>query len=119
MRDWGGGGGHLRRYYLCSMMCSSISSSMRSSGYMHSVHLHMSWDLVEGFTTIIANLVPPSHPNRTYNKKKHPRNHTKKQWIFTVCAPPLLRLVGAYYLHPPDARTIFYMMIYYVMARAL
>ena len=26
-------------------------------------------------------------------------------WIFSVCAPP--SLVGAYYLHPPDARALF------------
>ena len=29
-------------------------------------------------------------------------------WIFAVCAPPPPpSLVGAYYLHPPDARAIF------------
>ena len=27
--------------------------------------------------------------------------------IFSVCAPPPPSLVGAYYLHPPDARAIF------------
>ena len=34
--------------------------------------------------------------------------------------PPPPSLVGAYYLHPPDARAIFfYIVVYYVMARAL
>ena len=26
---------------------------------------------------------------------------------FSVCAPPQLSVLGAYYLHPPDARVIF------------
>ena len=37
------------------------------------------------------------------------KSNSFKFWIFSVCAPPPPppSLVGAYYLHPPDARAIF------------
>ena len=47
------------------------------------------------------------HTNNEYRHmyvlSDHRRNAFKYR-IFSVCAPP--RLVGTYYLHPPDARAI-------------
>ena len=40
-------------------------------------------------------------------------------YLFRLCPPPPPSLVGAYYLHPQTHEPYFYIMIYYVMTRAL
>ena len=47
------------------------------------------------------------------------RSFLQESWIFSVCPPPPASLVGSYYMQPPHARAIFYILIYNVKARAL
>ena len=75
------------------------------------------WDTVQ-FKFTSGSILDHKTNIWSFNRKKASTFWRLVIGIFSVCAPPP-NLLGAFYLHPLTHVQYIYIMIYYVMARAL